>query len=76
MKRKAFRRLMIGFFIFITVWLILAQCMMKYRISDNNAKQKFSKAGVSLTTETKTINGFDIHYAKTGNDTFPTLFFL
>jgi pimeloyl-ACP methyl ester carboxylesterase len=76
MKRKAFRRLMIGFFIFITVWLILAQCMMKYRISDNNAKQKFSKAGVSLTTETKTINGFDIHYAKTGNDTFPTLFFV
>lgn len=76
MKRKSIRRLLIGFFIFITGWLILAQCMMKYRISDNKAKEKFSKAGVSLTTETKKINGFDIHYAKTGNDTFPTLFFV
>ena len=76
MKRKAFRRLLIGFFIFITTWLILAQCIMKYRISDNKAKEKFLKAGVSLSTESKTINGFDIHYAKTGNDTFPTLFFV
>lgn len=50
--------------------------MMKHRISDNKAKEEFSKAGVSLTTETKKINGFDIHYAKTGNDTFPTLFFV
>ena len=69
MKQKAFRRLMIGFFIFIICWLILAQFMMKHRISDNKAKEKFSKAGFSLTTETKKINGFDIHYAKTGNDT-------
>ncbi len=49
---------------------------MKHRINDNKAKEKFSRAGVSLTTETKRINGFDIHYAKTGNDTFPTLFFV
>lgn len=76
MKQKAFRRLMIGFFIFIICWLILAQFMMKHRISDNKAKEEFSNAGVSLTTETKKINGFDIHYAKTGNDTFPTLFFV
>ena len=76
MKRKAFRQLPFGFFIFIITWLILAQCMMKHRISDNKAKEKFSKAGVSLTTDTKKINGFNIHYAKTGNDTFPTLFFV
>lgn len=50
--------------------------MMKHRISDDKAKEKFSKAGVSLTTEIKKINGFDIHYAKTGSDTFPTLFFV
>lgn len=76
MKRKAFKRLLIGFFIFITAWLILAQCTMKHRISDHKAKEKFTKAGVSLTTETKKINGFDVHYAITGNDTFPTLFFV
>ena len=55
---------------------MLAQCMMKHRISDNKAKEKFSKVGVSLITETKKINGFDIHYAKTGDDTLPTLFFV
>jgi pimeloyl-ACP methyl ester carboxylesterase len=75
-NRKIFRRLLTGFLIFITAWLILAQWTMKYRISDNKAKEKFSKAGVSLTIETKKISGFDIHYAKTGNDTFPTLFFM
>ena len=50
--------------------------MMKHRISDYKAKEEFSKAGVSLTTETKKINDFEIHYAKTGHDTFPTLFFV
>ena len=76
MKRKAFRRLLFGFFIFIITWLILAQFTMKYRTSDIKAKEKFSNVGVSLTTETKKVNGFDIHYAKTGSDTFPTLFFV
>lgn len=76
MKRRLFRRLLIGFLIFIIVWLAFAQFTMKSRFSDKKAKEKFSKAGVSLTTETKKINEFDIHYAKTGNDTFPTLFFV
>ena len=76
MKRKIFRRLLIGFLILITVWLVFAQCSMKYRISDKKAKEKFLKKGVALHTESAKVDGFDIHYAKTGNDTFPTLFFV
>ena len=49
---------------------------MKYRISDRKAKEKFSKEGVALNTESFKVDGFNIHYAKTGNDTFPTLFFV
>ena len=76
MKR---RRLRITFRIiglFLLVWLIFAQSCMKFRISDNEAKEKFSGSGVELTTATTEIDGFTMHYAKTGNDSFPTLFFV
>lgn len=49
---------------------------MKFRMSDSEAKEKFSKNSVALTTETIKVDGFDMHYAKTGNDSFPTLFFV
>jgi len=49
---------------------------MKYRISDSKAKEKFLKEGVTLHTRSIEIDGFEMHYAKTGNDTLPTLFFV
>jgi len=49
---------------------------MKFRMGDSEAKEKFSKNNVVLTTETIKVDGFAMHYAKTGNDTFPTLFFV
>ena len=76
MKQKLLRRIVIGFFILITVWLVFAQCSMKFRVSDKEAKEKFSKAGVDLKTEVIKIDGFNMHYAKTGGDTLPTLFFV
>jgi pimeloyl-ACP methyl ester carboxylesterase len=76
MKRKFFRRLLIGFLILITIWLVFAQCSMKFRMSDSEAKEKFSKNNVVLITEFIKIDGFKMHYAKTGNDTLPTLFFV
>ncbi len=39
-------------------------------------KKQFAAAGVLLQTETVKVDGFKLHYAKTGNDSFPTLFFL
>jgi pimeloyl-ACP methyl ester carboxylesterase len=76
MKRKISRRLLIGFLIFITAWLILAQFSMKFRMDDKKAKKKFSSAGVTLNTEFIKVDSFEMHYAKTGDDTFPTLFFV
>ena len=76
MKRKFFRRLLIGFLLLITSWLVVAQFSMKYRIPDRKAKEQFSKVGVILNTESIKVDGFEMHYAKTGNDTLPTLFFV
>jgi len=76
MKRKIFRRFLIGFLILIAAWLLFAQCSMKFRMSDSEAKEKFSKNNVSLIIETITVDGFEMHYAKTGNDTLATLFFV
>ena len=76
MKRKIIRRLLIGFLILITVWLVFAQCSMKYRINDTKAKDEFSKEGIALDTGFIKVEGFGIHYAKVGNDTLPTLFFV
>jgi pimeloyl-ACP methyl ester carboxylesterase len=66
--------IIIGAILFI--WLVLAQSCMKFRISDSEAKQKFALSNVQLFTETIEVDGFSMHYAKTGNDTFPTLFFV
>jgi len=76
MKRKFFRRLLIGFLFFITIWLVVAQFIMKYRIPDRKAKEQFLKEGVILNTESIKVDGFEMHYAKTGNDKLPTLFFV
>ena len=76
MKRKRFRKTFLLFSLLLTGWLIFAQSCMQFRVSDSKAKAKFSKAGVSLFTETITVQGFPIHYAKTGSDSLPTLFFI
>ena len=60
----------------LIIWLVLAQSCMKFRISDADAKEKFSKAGVELKTGTIKVDGFSMHFAKTGSDTLPTLFFV
>ncbi|MEQ1553377.1 MAG: alpha/beta hydrolase [Ferruginibacter sp.] len=49
---------------------------MKFRVSDNRAKQKFKHLKLSLFTETVDINNFQLHYAKIGIDTLSTLFFV
>jgi len=62
--------------VLLLLWLIMAQSCMKFRMSDREAKKKFSAAGVTLETPVKKINGFPLHYAVTGNDTLPTLLFV
>lgn len=62
--------------IILVLWLILAQSCLKFRISDKEAKKKFNEVGVTLQTPVKKINGVNLHYAQTGNDTLPTLLFV
>jgi pimeloyl-ACP methyl ester carboxylesterase len=76
MKRRQSSRLLIGFLILIAVWLVVAQFSMKYRISDKKAKEEFLKEGTTLDTGFIKVDSFNIHYARTGNDTLPTLFFV
>ena len=58
------------------MWLVFANYGFKFRISDSKAIKEFSKAGVKLTTGTMLVNDFEMHYAKTGNDTMLTIFFV
>lgn len=62
--------------LFLIAWIIFAQSCMTFRKADSKMKTEFAEKGVALTTDTKTIDGRHIHYAKTGNDTFPTIYFI
>lgn len=73
---KWIKRIGWAFCLLLVIWLVFAQCAMKFRVADSKAKEKFSKEGVTLFTETIDANGSKLHYAKTGNDTLPTLFFV
>lgn len=76
MKRKRLKKTFIIVGVVLTLWLVLAQSCMQFRISDTKAKEAFTKAGVELTIAQLKVDGFTIHYTKTGNDTLPTLFFV
>jgi len=70
------RRLLMVLIFMLSGWLFFAQVFMKMRESDNEAKIAFAQSGVELTTDTIISDGFTLHYAQTGNDTLPTLFFI
>lgn len=74
--KKWLRRTGWAFAAILVGWIIYAQFAMKFRISDSKAKKKFAEKGIELFTETINANGSALHYAKTGCDTLPTLFFV
>lgn len=71
---------MIKAFIFtgalLLAWLIFAQNFMRMRLSDREAKQKFKEKGIQLHTQILSLNGRSLHYAATGSDSLPTIFFI
>jgi len=71
-----YRRSFILLSILLTCWLIMAQSCMKMRISDDKAQEQFKASGISLTTAYYDIDGYKLHYASTGNDSFPTIIFI
>ena len=76
MAWKIKRRFKWGLLFFITGWVIFAQSCMKFRIDDNSAKKEFEQKGLSVHFFTMKEDGMPLHYAKTGSDTLPTLFFV
>jgi pimeloyl-ACP methyl ester carboxylesterase len=62
--------------IMIGIWLIMAQGCMKFRISDNDAIEKFRKKSVELRSYYKKSNITTLHYVVTGIDTLPSIIFL
>jgi pimeloyl-ACP methyl ester carboxylesterase len=64
------------FGIVLIAWLVFAQSCVQFRISDSEAIKEFATHGVTLFAENVVVDGFNMHYTKTGNDTFPTLLFV
>jgi pimeloyl-ACP methyl ester carboxylesterase len=62
--------------LFLLSWLLFAQSCMSFRKSDAEEKTEFQKDNVMLRTSTMEVDGRHIHYAMTGNDSLPTLFFI
>ena len=75
-KKKRRRIIKISILLLIAAWMITCQFIMQFREPDNYLKKQFKENGVELFTETIKIDGHDLHYAKTGNDTASTLFFI
>jgi pimeloyl-ACP methyl ester carboxylesterase len=57
-------------------WLLLAQSCMTFRNSDTEEKKEFAKSNVTLRTESLKTKDWQVHYAITGEDSLPTLFFI
>ena len=70
------KRSFVGIAMFLVIWVFMAQSCMKFRISDSKAKSDFEKKGVVLTTATVNVAGANMHYAKTGSDSLPTIVFV
>jgi pimeloyl-ACP methyl ester carboxylesterase len=62
--------------LFLISWLLLAQSCMSFRKSDADEKTEFAKKHVTLHTAIIEVRGRHIHYAFTGNDSLPTIFFI
>lgn len=76
MTNKIKKRLKWSFLVFLSGWILMAQSCMKFRISDSKAKQEFEQRGLQVSFHYTGANESGLHYAKSGSDTLPTLFFI
>ena len=71
-----FMKSMIVFGIILIAWIVFAQSCMTFRKADGEMRKEFESKGVVLKTVTEKIDGRNIHYAQTGQDSLPTLVFI
>jgi pimeloyl-ACP methyl ester carboxylesterase len=74
---KRFKKLMLLFSgLVLCSWILFAPGCMSFRKSDGEAKTEFEKDHIELRTAIIEVDGKHIHYALTGNDSLPTIFFI
>jgi pimeloyl-ACP methyl ester carboxylesterase len=76
LMKRFFMKSMLAFVIILTAWIIFAQSCMTFRKADKEMKKEFQQKGVALKTATEKIDGRNMHYAQTGNDSLPTIVFI
>jgi pimeloyl-ACP methyl ester carboxylesterase len=75
--KKYMRKIIIYSLALLSIWMLLAQCMiMKERWSDKKAYSVFKAKDVPLEMHDTLINKSHLHYAICGADTLPTLVFI
>jgi pimeloyl-ACP methyl ester carboxylesterase len=75
--KKYMRKILLYAIALLSIWLLLAQCMiMKERWSDKKAYSVFKAKEVPLEMHDTIINNSHLHYAVCGVDTLPTLVFV
>jgi pimeloyl-ACP methyl ester carboxylesterase len=57
-------------------WLIISRRILRMTMTDKKAKSRFASMGVRLHTDTKVVDGHEVHYAWTGNRSLPVLLFI
>ena len=62
--------------VILITWIIAAQFIFQFRTPDQTAEKQFNDHGIKVDFSTYTIEGRNIYYAKTGNDSLPTLYFV
>lgn len=74
--RRIFMRSAMVIVLIIVVWVFIAPGCMTFRNADSVMVNRFQKNGVALTMVYEKVEGRNIHYAKTGYDSLPTLVFI
>ncbi|WP_375558785.1 alpha/beta fold hydrolase [Bernardetia sp. OM2101] len=74
--KSIFRRKRTYIFLFLVIGLQLISSCMQFRISDRKVKKEFKDQKFKPTFEYVEFEERKIHYAKIGNNSFPTLFFI
>jgi pimeloyl-ACP methyl ester carboxylesterase len=74
--KKLLKKISLAGLILLITWAFIAPGCMQFRMADSEAKKQFHETGVELVTNTVEVEKHQLHYAKTGNDSLPTLVFV
>ncbi len=74
--RKIYMKRTIIIFGILTLYIVLCQCCMKFRLSDTKTKKIFAAKKIPVKIFDTLLNGQNLHYVITGLDSLPLLVFI